>query len=185
MVDVEHISRDYRLLSDDELQRIANTDLIAAARVLLEKELASRGLASRRPSAVPVEGPPLREHDLHKAPRWSVVTPETGGFEALRRMSGVLLMLIAVCGPAHAERFMGILPGDRLSDVKAKYPHAQFVEETPAWLQAHQRLLSMSGDGISGSVAIELEHEVDATVFRLNQLATKQANGGTLDTMEA
>ena len=86
---------------------------------------------------------------------------------------------------AQAERYLGISPNDRLTDVKRRLPNATYLESTPAWLQSHQRLIKLSGPGVEGVVGILFMHEADELASFLKQVAVKQANRGELSSLEA
>ncbi len=101
-----------------------------------------------------------------------------------------LLVIALLVAPllVHAERFMGVLPGDRLTNLRALFPRAEFEELKPVWLKPHERLIQITGNssnGIAGIVAFKLEHEVDALAAILRGVAEKQVNRIELSEMEA
>lgn len=77
---------------------------------------------------------------------------------------------------AHGEGFMGITAKSRLHDLKTQFPNATLTELKPVWLQPHQRLIQVSGIGINGTLAVKLEHEVEATRLLYVELAKRQAD---------
>lgn len=101
------------------------------------------------------------------------------------RLLFIFLIALSVVLPVAAERFLGFSPGDRLTDVRRRYPNANFEEKRAAWLQPYQRLVQINGPGIDGVVAIKLEHEVDALASKLKDLAVKQVNRIPLTGTEA
>lgn len=105
----------------------------------------------------------------------------------LKKMKVLLFLAFASISifNAQAERYLGISPDDRLTDVKRRLPNATFQDSTPAWLQSYQRLIKLSGPGIDGMLGILFEHESDRLAAMLKQVAIKQANGGQLSRLEA
>ena len=105
----------------------------------------------------------------------------------LKKLKILLLLMLASLSVQNvqAERYLGISPGDRLTDVKGRLPHAIYLESTPAWLQGHQHLIKLSGPGIEGVIGILFEHEADGLAAFLRQVAVKQANRGELSSFEA
>ncbi|MEK8034927.1 hypothetical protein AACH06_29275 [Ideonella sp. DXS29W] len=77
---------------------------------------------------------------------------------------------------AFGEGFLGISAKSRLQDLKTQFPNATLTELEPVWLQPHQRLIQISGVGIDGSLAVKLEHEVEATRLLAVELAKRQAD---------
>lgn len=53
-----------------------------------------------------------------------------------------------------AEIYMGIRPFDTLADVKKLFPNATFKDLKPAWAKPSDRLMSISGPGISGTIIV-------------------------------
>lgn len=96
-----------------------------------------------------------------------------------------LLCCLASIGAARAEPFMGISYGHRLSDVKGLFPNAKVEDGKPAWLQPHQRITQFTGLGITGTLVVRMDHEVEALQRFVMRIASKQANGGTLTDTEA
>ena len=94
------------------------------------------------------------------------------------------IVLATLSTPAMAERFLGLMPGDRLTSIKSKYPNAAYEELKPAWLQPYQRLIQIAGSGIDGVVAVKLSHEADSMAAALKELAVKQANRIELTRLE-
>lgn len=105
----------------------------------------------------------------------------------LKRLKILLfLMLASMSGlNVQAERYLGISPGERLTDIKRRLPNATYIESKPAWLQGHQHLIKLSGPGIEGMIGILFEHEADGLAAILRQVAVKQANRGELSSFEA
>jgi hypothetical protein len=97
----------------------------------------------------------------------------------------VLAITLLSSSVATAERFLGTMPDERLSEFSSRYPNAKYEELRPAWLQPYQRLVQISGSGVEGVVAFKLEHEVDSLASQLKTLAIKQANRGTLTDNES
>lgn len=89
----------------------------------------------------------------------------------------IVILTLLISGPAGAEAFMGINAKSRLEDVRSLFPNAKFVDLKPAWLQPHQRLIQIHGDGIPGTLAIQVENEVESTRILAKELAIRQANG--------
>ena len=71
----------------------------------------------------------------------------------LRRTILVFAMMHAVS--AHAEVYRGIGPLDSLSDLKEKFPAANFKKLSPAWAQEHDVLYEITGRGLSGTIIVK------------------------------
>jgi hypothetical protein len=106
------------------------------------------------------------------------------GGKTVIRLLTPLALLIAWHSHVQAEPFMGIMNDDRLTAVKAAYPNASYRDLNPAWLQPHQRLVEITGEGIPGVLALKMEHELQGKQRLLNEIESKLASGVTPSAIE-
>ncbi|MDC7704052.1 hypothetical protein [Vogesella indigofera] len=88
----------------------------------------------------------------------------------------VILMAFFTCTSA-AEGFMGIEAGFSLSDILTLYPRANTIEIEAAWLNSHQKLVEVKGEGIPGQLIVSLEDRVEKTKMDYDRLLLKKSNG--------
>jgi len=67
---------------------------------------------------------------------------------------GVLTIAIAQPAPVRAEIYMGIRPFDTLGDIKKLFPSGTFKDLKPAWATPSDRLIGVTGSGISGEIIV-------------------------------
>lgn len=67
--------------------------------------------------------------------------------------ASALLVLLAFA--ARAEVYRGIGPLNSLSDLREKFPAANFKKLSPAWAQEHDVLYEITGRGMSGTIIVK------------------------------
>lgn len=73
---------------------------------------------------------------------------------ALLALVGVVALVVAQPAALRAEIYMGIRPFDTLGDIKKLFPGATLEDLKPAWAKPADRLVNISGSGISGDITV-------------------------------
>lgn len=73
------------------------------------------------------------------------------------RLLFILLLAILLPGVAMAESYQGIGPLDTLSDVKNRFPQAEFSRIVPGWAQESDVLFEIKGRGMSGVIVVKFD----------------------------
>ncbi len=96
--------------------------------------------------------------------RPSALLPELVA-SALRRLPAmpatVVMQLLMIVLPAHAESFLGLEPLQTLASVRQRFPDAKLDPEHPPWLKPNQYYALLDTDGADGMVALLFEHDDD------------------------
>lgn len=65
------------------------------------------------------------------------------------------VIFVLALSDVHAEIYKGIAPLNTLSDLKQRFPGADFEKLKPAWAQATDVLYSVTGAGLTGTIVVK------------------------------
>lgn len=74
----------------------------------------------------------------------------------IRNILILVTAFIITASVANGEIYNGIGPLFKLSDLRNKFPTADFKDEKPAWAQEEDVMYSITGNGLSGVIVVKL-----------------------------